>query len=158
MLKLHFNSQPHKEADAGSLRTGSQVRYFNSQPHKEADISSVLQSSPVEYFNSQPHKEADLIQQLLETPMFHFNSQPHKEADKLRLHSNCTGYNISTHSLIKRLTPVIAVRPISRNISTHSLIKRLTCIAHFANTRFNHFNSQPHKEADWPSVVSALSQ
>ena len=34
---LHFNSQPHKEADKTS-KTGTECfLYFNSQPHKEAD-------------------------------------------------------------------------------------------------------------------------
>ena len=34
-------------------------------------------------------------------------------------------------------------------ISTHSLTRRLTTGNHCATTRNTHFNSQPHKEADW---------
>ena len=33
----HFNSQPHKEADAGIKFAILRVHHFNSQPHKEAD-------------------------------------------------------------------------------------------------------------------------
>ena len=35
--ELHFNSQPHKEADRNYFPDGSGNGYFNSQPHKEAD-------------------------------------------------------------------------------------------------------------------------
>ena len=33
----HFNSQPHKEADAFDPEYVMVTYYFNSQPHKEAD-------------------------------------------------------------------------------------------------------------------------
>ena len=33
----HFNSQPHKEADALFGIYTTSLHYFNSQPHKEAD-------------------------------------------------------------------------------------------------------------------------
>ena len=79
---IHFNSQPHKEADeTGSLKedlsnisTHSLTRrltcglsgekdnlYFNSQPHKEADYQSDTGTISYSNFNSQPHKEADNI-------------------------------------------------------------------------------------------------
>ena len=81
----------------------SHVMHFNSQPHKEADTKPEYSESPEMYFNSQPHKEADtwfphcwfvflisthsLTRRL--TTLRHsttptrtnFNSQPHKEAD-----------------------------------------------------------------------------
>ena len=79
--------------------------------------------------------------------MIHFNSQPHEEAD--------TGYAyrhyiliISTHSLTKRLTFATFFFCYFYFISTHSLTKRLTA----GKARFfpgcEHFNSQPHEEAD----------
>ena len=38
---IHFNSQPHKEADL-QLEDGPEIYfYFNSQPHKEADVSAI---------------------------------------------------------------------------------------------------------------------
>ena len=37
LYQEHFNSQPHKEADAGRQNHARLIRYFNSQPHKEAD-------------------------------------------------------------------------------------------------------------------------
>ena len=121
----YFNSQPHKEADAGSLRTGSQVRYFNSQPHKEADISSVLQSSPVEYFNSQPHKEADDLSC-----------------------AACILHHISTHSLIKRLTSYSLDSPALSAYFNSQPHKEADLIQQLLETPMFHFNSQPHKEAD----------
>ena len=56
---IHFNSQPHKEADwqLNILRTFR--NYFNSQPHKEADYSTPNSTAYSTHFNSQPHKEAD---------------------------------------------------------------------------------------------------
>ena len=37
---MHFNSQPHKEADTFQLSQVHTQWYFNSQPHKEADVAS----------------------------------------------------------------------------------------------------------------------
>ena len=34
---LHFNSQPHEEADLCCTGRRNQHGYFNSQPHEEAD-------------------------------------------------------------------------------------------------------------------------
>ena len=75
---------------------GRLMNYFNSQPHEEADdydISSIIQG-------------------------WYFNSQPHEEADSIR---SCADgrWNISTHSLTKRLTQK------SLNLY-HSLIFQLT--------------------------------
>ena len=85
--------------------------------------------------------------------MIHFNSQPHEEAD--------TGYAyrhyiliISTHSLTKRLTFATFFFCYFYFISTHSLTKRLTA----GKARFfpgcEHFNSQPHEEADGVYLLS----
>ena len=35
--KLHFNSQPHEEADAADGEFVESLTHFNSQPHEEAD-------------------------------------------------------------------------------------------------------------------------
>ena len=77
------------------------------------------------YFNSQPHKEAD--ETVSDTAAFipNFNSQPHKEADETIEEAKAM-YEISTHSLTRRLTAY-------------------SCNPHTGNI---HFNSQPHKEAD----------
>ena len=77
--------------------------HFNSQPHKEADAFFCPVTIPVQYFNSQPHKEAD--SQLLPeiSGKNHFNSQPHKEADRVNKGVARVGI-ISTHSLTRRLT------------------------------------------------------
>ena len=98
---------------------------FNSQPHKEADFSYMIVTGQVEYFNSQPHKEADKSFVFL-------------------------WYNfiISTHSLTRRLTVLLAVflalllyfnsQPHKEADDSHPGYLALTF----------HFNSQPHKEAD----------
>ena len=56
------------------------------------------------YFNSQPHEEADvaLKSEAVKMPPY-FNSQPHEEADYSPTAAN-VWWNISTHSLTKRLT------------------------------------------------------
>ena len=122
---MHFNSQPHEEADrevsdSSFLRyisTHSLTRrltffqtiicmmnmYFNSQPHEEADIERWIEDGRKQYFNSQPHEEADWNQQVC-----------------IRI------FGISTHSLTRRLT--------DRSADPH-------------NVQCN-FNSQPHEEAD----------
>ena len=99
----HFNSQPHKEADAGYDTIKSLIAYFNSQPHKEADGSSIKGEIYEGNFNSQPHKEADKYYSDCSSSICNFNSQPHKEADKVGRKHNRT-CRISTHSLTRRLT------------------------------------------------------
>ena len=56
---LHFNSQPHKEADLNLHHAAIEHFYFNSQPHKEADVYLFSWDVIANNFNSQPHKEAD---------------------------------------------------------------------------------------------------
>ena len=79
----HFNSQPHKEADAGIKFAILRVHHFNSQPHKEADQLESYYFLHSQYFNSQPHKEADVT-----------------------VHSIRDIVPISTHSLTRRLTHI----------------------------------------------------
>ena len=54
-------------------------------------------------FNSQPHEEADELYFWIVGIIPYFNSQPHEEADDTAI-SFCCYWNISTHSLTKRLT------------------------------------------------------
>ena len=82
----------------------------------------------------------------------HFNSQPHKEADTFVCHLHSCWTGISTHSLTRRLTFLIAVIFFSISISTHSLTRRLTQKVWCSKQSITHFNSQPHKEADQNSV------
>ena len=125
-LWVHFNSQPHKEADTDHPQNTRKPLYFNSQPHKEADSFLSKMFSWVFHFNSQPHKEADkmlfvsdyvfAIFQLTASQggwrttrfccdciWWYFNSQPHKEADVTWCGCNHR-WCISTHSLTRRLT------------------------------------------------------
>ena len=57
--------------------------------------------------------------------------------------------DISTHSLTRRLTNATDPVSLSQYISTHSLTRRLKIRQFSAPYRTVHFNSQPHKEADW---------
>ena len=81
-LFLHFNSQPHEEADSGFEVLDTIDAYFNSQPHEEADQGGHAHAGLISHFNSQPHEEAD--------------DKPHDIYN--------TDTCISTHSLTKRLT------------------------------------------------------
>ena len=60
-------------------------------------------------------------------------------------------YDISTHSLTRRLTVVWNQWIDINAISTHSLTRRLTANAQAWYEYFKNFNSQPHKEADNPA-------
>ena len=79
--QIHFNSQPHKEADGNSFQLVCPSGNFNSQPHKEADERDNTDRGIPGYFNSQPHKEADSWISTYCEIRNYFNSQPHKEAD-----------------------------------------------------------------------------
>ena len=57
-------------------------------------------------------------------------------------------YDISTHSLTRRLTVMAISTLLLADISTHSLTRRLTAFLGYQRSRIWHFNSQPHKEAD----------
>ena len=61
-VHLHFNSQPHEEADINQSRNIQTGRLnFNSQPHEEADTHPGFTLLPDVHFNSQPHEEADSL-------------------------------------------------------------------------------------------------
>ena len=64
--------------------------------------------------------------------------------------------DISTHSLTRRLTEAAQYFNIGKNISTHSLTRRLTNQPGLMRKEREHFNSQPHKEAD--SILTVLTQ
>ena len=87
----------------------SRIWHFNSQPHKEADDMLEIPFAIESNFNSQPHKEADERRFLLKNRRGYFNSQPHKEADEA-YNALVEIYNISTHSLTRRLTRMQVVR------------------------------------------------
>ena len=70
------------------------------------------------YFNSQSHKEADTDIQNCNRNRRYFNSQPHKEADYV-VYIIKYIYNISTHSLTRRLTS-------GNRIHRNSIIFQLT--------------------------------
>ena len=56
--------------------------------------------------------------------------------------------HISTHSLTRRLTAERVLKAYEVYISTHSLTRRLTHRILADRNLEQHFNSQPHKEAD----------
>ena len=82
--RKHFNSQPHKEADADNERSKGRYSNFNSQPHKEADKSARDMS-----------KYAGVFQLTASQGGWRFN---------IACPSMCQ--NISTHSLTRRLTKI----------------------------------------------------
>ena len=146
---LHFNSQPHKEADgiAGAGETDWIYISTHSLTRRLTDKKRTFQLSG-KYFNSQPHKEADkqrkrgkghegisthsLTRRLTHfrftqfSRRLYFNSQPHKEADIRAYDVDICANNISTHSLTRRLTEKMAGMEKTQNISTHSITRRLT--------------------------------
>ena len=70
-----------------------------------------------------------------------------------------SGY-ISTHSLTRRLTKSAGSTGRSSVISTHSLTRRLTYKPMLEHSNVEHFNSQPHKEADerrWEALKYLVS-
>ena len=77
--------------------------HFNSQPHKEADVT-VYGFSPSQTISTHSlTRRLTFFQGWQEKGICHFNSQPHKEADTLSSNINVC-WCISTHSLTRRLT------------------------------------------------------
>ena len=77
---IHFNSQPHKEADTHVCFVCVRGGHFNSQPHKEADVVAVRMGVST---SISTHSLTRRLTDLLISMRSHldFNSQPHKEAD-----------------------------------------------------------------------------
>ena len=99
--------------------------YFNSQPHEEADNDPAVGYSQDYNFNSQPHEEADGAYR---DAYDLFDISTHSLTKRLTFDNLQDAFNdlISTHSLTKRLTHVHRVLSVHADISTHSLTKRLT--------------------------------
>ena len=121
--------------------------HFNSQPHEEADINSKDPAGECELFQLAASRGGwhTLLFDMQGT--FHFNSQPHEEADA-NWYNFETVRRISTRSLTRRLTLRCMFAPALKDISTRSLTRRLTVINQFTCVFFAYFNSQPHEEAD----------
>ena len=155
----HFNSQPHKEADRIRKIPEFHLFHFNSQPHEEADSWGWWKTQAGNHFNSQPHEEADQWSMGMHIYLLHFNSQPHEEADNL-IHSGCWQSIISTHSLTKRLT-VIHGMPMTIPEFQLTASRRGWLLLFCFILLVNHFNSQPHEEADqlgqYPSASLIIS-
>ena len=123
--------------------------HFNSQPHEEADPQELAELTVAFYIST--HSLTKRLTRWTENGEFlkmYFNSQPHEEADYSRYSVVNVRTNISTHSLTKRLTENSDIYTMCIVISTHSLTKRLTKGSAFPGGTSNHFNSQPHEEAD----------
>ena len=179
---MHFNSQPHEEADAATKEHDKSPLVFQLTASRGGWPWKASMTCNLSNFNSQPHEEADKVWINSIFFLFYFNSQPHEEADRYLLVCYVTTY-ISTHSLTRRLTMIqwnttlleVFQLTASRGgwqatqgfreqvfcISTHSLTRRLTS-CHFVirNCECN-FNSQPHEEADqnilWCMMIESIS-
>ena len=169
-LWVHFNSQPHKEADTDHPQNTRKPLYFNSQPHKEADSFLSKMFSWVFHFNSQPHKEADKMLFVSDYVFAIFQLTASQGGWRETAPKRALSADISTHSLTRRLTDKVqksvanarfqltasqggwqnlsCVLLFVRHISTHSLTRRLTYFSYCSGNIRTYFNSQPHKEAD----------
>ena len=142
---IHFNSQPHEEADSSTVYMFSadsvfqltasrrvylcqvcSITYFNSQPHEEADDENEFMRSFMERFQLTASRRGwhTDVPSVVHAPTFQLTASrrgwlPDRD-DRARYH------RISTHSLTKRLTTNILKRFYCKHISTHSLTKRLT--------------------------------
>ena len=83
IFSLHFNSQPHKEADAcRNCDITGEIHISIHSLTRRLTRERFDELNPDKHFNSQPHKEADIRKILCFYRMIsNFNSQPHKEAD-----------------------------------------------------------------------------
>ena len=104
---VHFNSQPHEEADGNFLTLPNNKRYFNSQPHEEADDAFRKRYPELFISTHSLTKRLTFYFLILENKFQYFNSQPHEEADIHCCHIQHI-HLISTHSLTKRLTWAIS--------------------------------------------------
>ena len=104
------------------------------------------------HFNSQPHEEADYAHGLLHYFCVLFQLTASRRGWPLLTVDEYRKYRISTHSLTKRLTGRRKRDEAYRSISTHSLTKRLTGYRKWFSRLLQHFNSQPHEEADEVSL------
>ena len=101
---VHFNSQPHEEADAGGVTLYTGYAHFNSQPHEEADVQTHTYSQDRSISTHSLTKRLTGYTQENGHDSSHFNSQPHEEADDTLFFTLFIVFFISTHSLTKRLT------------------------------------------------------
>ena len=169
ILHQHFNSQPHKEADVEFAKKLAELRISTHSLTRRltrrkrtvlcrfwfqltASQGGWLMYSSLVYSIRSFQLTASQggwrsIRHTCSNEQ-HFNSQPHKEADTFVCHLHSCWTGISTHSLTRRLTFLIAVIFFSISISTHSLTRRLTQKVWCSKQSITHFNSQPHKEAD----------
>ena len=146
MFGISTHSLTRRLTFAGG-RISWMVLHFNSQPHKEADVKPAEVHGSTWHFNSQPHKEADNKQQFFDKLIENFNSQPHKEADYRRLQTTWRTWWF-------QLTASQGGWPgISAGIQKRRVFQLTAsqggwpcCLT--ADRRRTHFNSQPHKEAD----------
>ncbi len=125
----------------------SEPVHFNSQPHEEADKSCVSGIPDRHNFNSQPHEEADAGGVTLYTGYAHFNSQPHEEAD-VQTHTYSQDRSISTHSLTKRLTGYTQENGHDSSHFNSQPHEEADDVRPVYTAPFLYFNSQPHEEAD----------
>ena len=100
--------------------------HFNSQPHKEADWKKHSEEETHTHFNSQPHKEADESNSNNTQSDNTFQLTASQGGWRLMAYAMNWWIEISTHSLTRRLTAYIDVYYRQKIISTHSLTRRLT--------------------------------
>ena len=123
--KMHFNSQPHEEADEVRSFSSGWGSHFNSQPHEEADRHWRKPDRQSDYFNSQPHEEADLVKAQALDYLF-----------KFQLTASRRGWLLKTCSIFDlKLFQLTASR-------------RGWRADWYLQSIYRNFNSQPHEEAD----------
>ena len=147
MIEEDFNSQPHKEADSVSIKPCAHfVRFQLTASQGGWLIKSVIAVSNT-YFNSQPHKEADQVFHSFCFLLSYFNSQPHKEADRNQCIDEITGevfqLTASQGGWHDTISPYFRHDAFQLTASQGGWRSKQN-----HRNSLDHFNSQPHKEAD----------
>ena len=151
----HFNSHPHEEDDTIQTVQSLSYRYFNSHPHEEDDLTLATTCLIGKQFQLTSSRRGWQITAIWKSTEKNFNSHPHEEDDWLiQVHGHCK--IISTHILTKRMTYHNGVINWERVISTHILTKRMTMWKDTSMILISYFNSHPHEEDDWLSVILYL--
>ena len=157
---LHFNSQPHEEADVTRNTVILQKQAFQLTASRRGWLNSLSYGDIISHISTHSLTKRLTVIWIRNYSMIpHFNSQPHEEADNL-IHSGCWQSIISTHSLTKRLT-VIHGMPMTIPEFQLTASRRGWLLLFCFILLVNHFNSQPHEEADqlgqYPSASLIIS-
>ena len=169
IVLLHFNSQPHKEADVsqhtrcfgiwtfqltasqGGWRHRNVLSAYNFiSTHSLTRRLTIFNIISWFIIRISTHSLTRRLTGLPELVRQIGYISTHSLTRRLTItsESQLQRIYISTHSLTRRLTYLPVLCWVWFFISTHSLTRRLTAYRHFIRISANYFNSQPHKEAD----------